>query len=49
MIENAEQVFQETFSEYFLNLMENVLNSDSGTNSIVSLNDNNTNVVSEKV
>ena len=49
IIENAEQAFQETFSEDFLNLMENVLNSDSGTNSIVSLNDNNTNVVSEKV
>jgi hypothetical protein len=49
IIENAEQIFQETFSEDFLNLMENVLNSDSGTNSIVSLYDNNIHVVSEKV
>ena len=47
IIENAEQIFQEKFSEDFLNLMENVLNSDSGTNSIVSLCDNN--VVSKKV
>ena len=36
ILENAEQTFQETFSDDFLNLMENVLNSDSGTNSIVS-------------
>jgi hypothetical protein len=30
ILENAEQIFQETFSDDFLNLMENVLNSDSG-------------------
>ena len=40
ILENAEQTFQETFSDDFLNLMENVLNSDSGTNSIVSPQNN---------
>ena len=40
ILENAEQTFQETFSDDFLNLMENVLNSDNGTNSIVSPQNN---------
>ena len=42
ILENAEQIFQETFSDDFLNLMENVLNSDSGAiwNSILSLQNN---------
>ena len=39
--ENAEQTFQETFSDVFLNLMGKVLNSDSGTNIIVSPQNNN--------
>ena len=33
ILENAEQIFQETFSNEFFNLMENVLNSDSGIHS----------------
>ena len=34
IIENAEQIFHETFSDEFLNLMENVLNSNISTNSV---------------
>ena len=34
IIEDAEQIFHETFSNEFLNLMENVLNSNGDTNSI---------------
>ena len=34
IIEDAEQMFQETFSNEFFNLMENVLNSNGDSNSI---------------
>ena len=33
ILENAKQIFHETFSNDFFNLMEVVLNSDSGINS----------------
>ena len=34
VVENAEQIFHETFSNEFFNLMENVLNSNGDTNFI---------------
>ena len=34
IVENAEQVFHETFSNKFFNLMDNILNSNSNTSSI---------------
>ena len=34
IIEDAEKIFHKTFSNEFLNLMENVLNSNGDTNSI---------------
>ena len=42
IIEDAEQIFHETFSNEFLNLMENVLNSNGDT---MSINDHNENDV----
>ena len=42
IIESAEQIFHETFSNEFFNLMENVLNSNGDT---MSINDHNENVV----
>ena len=40
IVENAEQIFHETFSNEFFNLMENVLNSNGDTNSINDHNEN---------
>ena len=40
IIESAEQIFHETFSNKFFNLMENVLNSNGDTNSINDHNEN---------
>ena len=40
IIENAEQIFHETFSNDFFNLMENVLNSKVDTYSIGNHNNN---------
>ena len=42
VIESAEQIFHETFSNEFFNLMENVLNSKGDT---MSVDDHNENVV----
>ena len=33
IVESAKQIFHETFSNDFFNLMENILNSDPGHNS----------------
>ena len=42
IIESAEQIFHETFSNEFFNLMENVLNSNGET---ISINDHSENLV----
>jgi len=41
IIEDAEQIFHETFSNEFFNLMENVLNSNGDTMSIIDHSENN--------
>ena len=41
IIEDAEQIFHETFSNEFFNLMENVLNSNGDTMSIIDHSESN--------